>query len=186
MSFQEIEFKHNASKVSLDAFNKLCEKIKDRESHRNNLGYDSFFTNVDKPDTFFRIREDEGKLELTFKRKLNSENVVRVEYNLLVNSKEQAVALIEEMGYKFDRTIGKVNHVHVYPWYVLSYYMCYDSDMSELGRFIEIEMREDVEASSDQAVIVELKIIENMLKPLGLSTETRVISSLYELYRSKS
>lgn len=187
MIFKEIEFKYSAAKVQIEDFNSFCKSIQGHESYRLNHGIDTFFTDPNRQGSFFRLREDTGTYCLTYKRKIQADNTVRVEYNLdLMNGKNAAYALVEELGYKYDAAINKVNYVHLFPWYVLSYYICYDANMQELGRFIEIEMREDYNWTSEQQMLTELKVIEKVFKPLGISAEGRIKESLYEMYRSKS
>lgn len=183
---KEIEFKYPAKNISLQTFNDFCKNMHDHVGYRDNLGTDKFFTHPEKPDTFFRLRQDSGTLQLTFKRKIAQDNSMRIEYNLNVdNDQGSAHCLIEEMGYKYDTILHKVNHVHIFPWYVLSYYICYNSDMVEYDRFIEIEMREDCKWTSEQEVFNELRIVEKMFKPLGISPDKRIKESLYEMFRSK-
>lgn len=183
---REIEFKYSARSISLDTFHTFCMNMKKHETYRANLGVDEFYANIDRPGTFFRLREDEGKYQLTYKRKLHLDNSIRVEYNLdLSNDKASAKALIQEMGYKYDTSINKVNHVHIFPWYVLSYYICYDMNMTELDRFIEIEMREDYTWSTEHEAFNELILVEKLMRPLGINKEGRMTQSLYEIFGSK-
>lgn len=183
----EVEFKYSAKNTSVNDFNAFCSGIKNHEQYRVNLGVDRFYTNKEKPDTFFRLREDSGRFELTYKRKTTkNNNKVRVEYNLGIDNAIAAESLIKEFGYEYDTYLNKVNYVHVFPWFVLSYYICFDANMVEIGRFIEIEMREDHSWSALKEMETELKILEKMCRAIGISPEGRIKESLYEMYRSKT
>src|SRR5690606_17444312 len=63
------------------------------------------------------------------------------------------------------------------------YYIVYDEEMKERGRFIEVEINKDKvpELGIDQS-FEELKQKEQVLLKLGVSTKNRLKKSLFELF----
>jgi hypothetical protein len=65
------------------------------------------------------------------------------------------------------------------------YYVVYDQDLVEQGRFIEIEMDEKFEWPSDEQAWNELIQHENKLSKLGILPQARVKRSLFEMFIQK-
>lgn len=186
MNFVEIETKYNASNISFEVFEKFC-KSRLPESNLFASGYDHFYDKASDSSSFCRHRVGPDSNQLTFKRKTTtSNNFVRTEHNIDLApgvSKEQVEALCSEFGYKYNTSIFKTCFVYKYIWYVLSYYICYDLDMVERGRFVEIEMREDHKWANEDEAWSSLVVLEKLCKSLGLTPKSRIRKSLFELYR---
>lgn len=185
MKFVEVETKYRADNIPLKDFKVFCQD-KTPNKHIFASGYDDFYQNNKDKDAFCRHRRGTDLNQLTFKRKTaDGNNFVRVEHNLDLNgvSADQIRALCGEFGYEPNMTIFKTCYVYTYEWYTLVYYIVYDDDMKELGRFIEIEMKEDYAWQTEQAAWDELLVLEKLCKPLGISAQSRVKRSLFELYR---
>lgn len=189
MKNQEIEFKYLATDLPLTAFKTFCEK-------RNPLqfviisGYDHFYQNDSTPNSFYRHRVNTNENQLTFKRKTTDDNnFIREEHNIdlpMNVSEEKIGALCGINGYNYNTSIFKNCFIYNYDYYTLVYYICYDKDLKELNRFIEIEMKEDYDWVNQEEAMGELVTLERICKPIGLEPKNRVIKSLFELYRKES
>lgn len=183
---KEIEFKYNAANIALSDFIECFNK--NGVNHIVVSGEDHFYSSNQKKATFFRIRQSEGSLELTYKRKLEKDNNdIRIEHNISTSnvSKEYLEQFIEELGYKYLFNIFKVSYIFDFEHYKTAYYICYDSNMKEIGRFIEIEMKEDYDWKNEEEAWNCLVVTAKVLKPLGLDATTKMKLSLYELYKPK-
>lgn len=186
MRYKEIEFKYKADNISLKDFVKFCVA-------RNPLtiveasGFDHFYASIKDQDAFCRHRIGPDFNQLTFKRKTtDANNFIRTEHNLNLSTsmKREAVeALCGEFGYKYNVSVFKNCFVYFYDWCVLSYYVCYDNSLKEIGRFIEIEANEEHEWPTEQDAWDAVVVMEKLCKTLGLTPQARLKKSLFELYR---
>lgn len=182
----EIEFKYNADNITLANFLNFC---KDRGPSKLIVaaGWDHFYEKSNDDSSFCRHRIGPDANQLTFKRKTtDSNNFVRTERNLDLGrtaTKEDIDGLCAEFGYKYNTSLYKNCFVHKFEWYTAVFYICYDTNMKELGRFVEIEMDEDHAWSSEQEAWDELVVLEKLFKPLGLSAQSRIKRSLFELFK---
>lgn len=185
MKFKEVETKYSASDILLERFRAFCA-LRDPKSYLNVAGYDHFYDNKKDPKAFCRHRIGPDMNQLTFKRKLSpNDNYVRTEHNLdLVNASiEQVSALVQEFNYSYNFSLFKNCFVYKYDWYTLVYYICYNEEMKEIGRFIEIEMCEDYTWANESDAWDQLLVMEKFCKPLGIDASKRIDESLYELFR---
>ena len=186
MNAKEIEFKYPAQ-VPLSQFEEFCIGRPNLEKQFNISGYDHFYSSTKEPESFYRHRIGPKTNQLTFKRKHSQGNVVRTEHNLDLaenTSRKTVQFLVAESGYKYNTSIFKTCFIFVYDYYVLSYYTCYDANMNESGRFIEIEVREDYPWTTEQEALDSLLALERICKPLGLEKNKRETRSLFEMYRT--
>lgn len=185
MKYREIEFKYRADDIDMSAFAEFCE---DRRPVKNlhASGYDHFYARIDEPGSFCRHRVGPDSNQLTFKRKTDTaNNYVRTEHNIDLSAgvdRSQVEALCSEFGYRYAASIFKNCFIYNYEWYTLVYYICYDKDMRELGRFVEIEISESYAWESEKAAWNELLTLERLCKGLGLSKDLRVSTSLFEMF----
>lgn len=186
MKNKEIEFKYDASKVELQDFNAFC-------TNRRPLkfiiisGYDHFYAKADDPKSFYRHRVNTNENQLTFKRKTSPDNnYVRVEHNIdlpLSVTEEKIGDLCAISGYEYNFSLFKNCFIYNFDYYTLVYYICYDISMREMGRFIEIEMKEDYDWGNEEEAYGELLALETLCKKIGTVKESRVADSLFEMYR---
>lgn len=185
MNYKEIEFKYNATGVSLDAFTRLCQEHGEYTSVMP-AGYDYFYQNEKDPDSFLRHRVGAKTNQLTFKRKTTDKNnFVRTEHNIDLTksmTRPQLEAFCGEFGYKYAFAIYKNAFVYLYDRYNFVYYICYDTDMRELGRFIEIEMKEDYDWKTEEEAYEALLKLEQTLKAIGITPQARIKRSLFEMF----
>lgn len=185
--YLEIETKYKAEDIPLSKFHEFCKKnspVKYTEAS----GWDHFYANRDdKNDSFCRLRIGPDIFQLTFKSKMASNNnYVRHEDNIdlsVSTSRPQVESFLDKFGYNYNTSIFKSCFVYRYSWWTMVFYVCYDVDMHELGRFLEIEMSEEYEWSSEQDAWNQLVVLEKLAKPLGLSPQARIKRSLFELFQ---
>jgi len=185
--FTEIEFKYKADDISLEAFKAFCVARKPSLQIQAS-GYDHFYQSA-KDEAFSRHRVGADMNQLTFKRKTSdANNIVRTEHNIDLHpsvSKEQVAAFLSEFGYEFTATLYKSCFVFQYDWYILVYYIVFDAEMKELGRFIEIEASETFPWRSEAEARASIDDMERLCKPLGIQPQRRVKRSLFEMFASK-
>jgi len=184
----EIEFKYRANNISLDKFKEFCIS-KDPEVYEVISGYDHFFSSKLDKDCFYRHRIGSHTNQLTLKKKTAKDNnFVRVEHNIDLHSDttlEQIRSMCEDIGFQYNTSIFKTSFIYIYQWYIMAYYVVYDVNMLELGRFIEIEIREDAGIETEGEAWNELIVMERVCKNLGLMPKNRVKDSLFEIFRKK-
>lgn len=186
--FLEVEFKYSADSISLTEFSKFC---KNRLPKKEEIvsGFDYFYANPKVPDAFCRHRQSSETNQLTFKRKTQDKNnFVRTEDNMDLMpfmTQAQVQTLCANLGgYLYDYTIFKNCFIFTYERYTLVYYICYNPEMKELGRFIEIEMSEKHPWISEEETYNELLIMEKICaKDLGISAQARIKRSLWEMFK---
>jgi adenylate cyclase class IV len=183
MKNTEIELKFKAT-VSLSKFKEFCQKRNPR-NYVEVAGWDYFYSNPQEPESFFRHRVNPKESQVTFKRKTHKDNnYIREEKNFDTQfSREQVADLCAISGYTYNSTIFKNCFIYNYEDHTLVFYICYDVEMKELGRFIEIEMKEDYPWANEDEAFSKLTILEKLCKPLELSPAARVSQSLFEMYR---
>ena len=189
MAFKEIEFKYRADEID---FKKFEEFAKSRTPVRFTLasGYDHFYANSKDADAFCRHRVGPDMNQLTFKRKTTgTDNYIRTEHNIDMKTKvsvPQVEALCKEFGYTYNTSIFKTCFVYEYEYYTLVYYIVADTSMKEVGRFFEIEAKEDYEWGADNAAWDAIVTVERFCKPLGITPQGRMKKSLWELFRKSA
>lgn len=187
--YLEIELKYRADDIALSAFSKYAELCNQGfNKFIQASGWDHFYDRQDEPGSFCRHRVGADMNQLTFKRKTTDKNnFVRTEHNIDLTPsvrKDQVEALCREFGYKYNTTIFKNCFIYKYDLHTFVFYICYDVDMKELGRFLEIEMSEDHPWKGDEAWN-QLLSLESSLKCLGIIPQRRMKTSLFEMFRKE-
>lgn len=185
MHHTEVEFKYSADNVSLAKFQEFCLELQPKEVVLP-AGYDYFYKSSKDSSCFCRHRKGALTNQLTFKRKLTDKNnFVRTEHNIDLSadmSKEQIEAFLLEFNYTPSATIYKNAFVYLYNKFNFVYYVVYNADMKELGRFIEIEMDEKYAWKDSAEAMAELQQLEKSVAKLGITPANRLRKSLYELF----
>lgn len=183
--FKEIEFKYRADEVSLRDFSQYCITHPDLISFVLPAGYDHFYESK-TPGSFCRHRVGPDLNQLTFKRKLDpNNNIVRTEHNLTLQPNmtiPQVAALVAEFGYQPNVSIFKTCFVYKFPKHTLVFYVCYDTEMKELGRFIEIEAEESHQWQTPQEALDHIQTVESHLSG-WVTPRSRIKRSLFEMFR---
>ena len=183
--FSELEFKYKADDISLSSFLKVMGDLpiiiqKDVSS------WDHYFTNDTNKEEFLRFRESDTP-ELTIKRKTNqNNNWQRVEVDLPIENSRSKIGTInkfvELLGYKPNTSIYKTCFIRWTEYINFVYYIVYDDDMKEKGKFIEVEFNKSKLPEHADKVIDQLKYGQEVLAKLGLTPQSRLKKSLFEIF----
>lgn len=184
MVFKEIEFKYDASDVSVEKFIQLVESTLTIKKKMMVSSYDDYFT--DNQGNFIRYRHHDNRGELTIKRKVTDKNNnERIEVNVPTagDNLKTVSAFVDLLSYKHNFGIYKTCKIYWVDKIVLVYYVVYDKELKELRRFIEIEADEDLQWDSEQQAWDEIAKWEKTLEPLGITSKNRLKKSLFEIFR---
>ena len=184
--FKELEFKYRADHVRLSEFKALMGELASIR-HISAASWDIYYIQDGKPDSFQRFRMDSLKPELTKKVKTqDANNWYRVESDLPLSPKiteEQVSVHVGLDGYRENFRIFKACDIYVFEHLNFVFYVVFNHEMQEIGRFIEVEVNKDsVEHLDDEAMFV-LRSGEVSLFTLGITAQNRLKKSLFELYR---
>ncbi len=186
LKLKEMELKYRVDALTLEDFKAFCTARKPLKIITA-AGYDHFYANPKDPAAFARHRIGPDMNQLTFKRKTAAKNnYLRTEHNIDLSpgvTPEQVAALLSEFGHKFNTTIFKNVFVYHYENHNWVYYVCYDTRLKELGRFVEIEMAEDYPWPSEHDAWEILTSLEAVGRALGLSPQRRMKNSLFEMFK---
>lgn len=184
--FKELEFKYKADDLKLQDFISVISNLSP-ERRLDTSSWDYYYTKLDNKEEFVRYRES-VEPELTKKRKVKeANNWHRDEYDMPLDPKridrKTVEAWISTENYKenfriykscFIFWVGKVNYV---------YYIVYDENMKEKGRFIEVEVnKKEVPVLGLDNAMLLLKDSESVLSALGINPQNRMKKSLFELF----
>lgn len=180
----EIELKFNANDIKLQDFLKLMESVKYSEKLEIS-SWDSYYIDSKNENEFIRFRNSTTP-ELTLKRRTNNiNNWKRVEVDLPLNPKkinEEIVdAWAELEGYTKAKKLFKACFIFWTDKVNLVYYIVYDENLTEKGRFIEIEANKNNGLTEEES-FNEVKKYEQELGKLGITPQHRLKRSLFELY----
>lgn len=184
--FKELEFKYKADDITLTDFSKLMEKLNPGK-RKDVSSWDHYYTHSENKEEFLRFRESDAP-ELTMKRKVKStNNWERVEIDLPLDPDRIKLGTVNKWteleGYKKNFTIYKSCFIFWYDIVNTVYYIVYDEDMKEQGRFIEIEVNKNkVPELGVDPCFEKLKDFEKELTALGISSQNRLKKSLFEIF----
>lgn len=186
MKYKEIEYKYRADEMSLTLFETFCRAY-DAHDLIQASGYDHFYQSRTSATSFCRHRVGGDINQLTFKRKLSdSNNYIRTEHNLdlkFSSPVDQVAALVAEFGYKHNFSMFKNCFIYKFDKHIFVYYICYDTDMKELGRFFEIEMVEDGPWQTEEEAQSALNAVERSCALMGITPQSRIKRSLFEMFK---
>jgi adenylate cyclase class IV len=203
VDFEELEYKYRADDVKLSSFQELMAGIKPVKRLEVS-SWDHYYTNKD-PGSFIRFRDSAATPELTQKRKtVSGNNWNRVEVDLPLDKtkidEKTVSAFVTLLGYEKNFKIFKSCFIYWTPYVNYVYYIVYDQDMTEKGRFMEVEVNKDmvdyldhIEINGKHAIsydppkftngaIKELNKAESLLANLGITPQNRMKKSLYEMF----
>lgn len=191
LSFEELEYKYRADTVQLGAFLELMAGLPATRRLKA-ASWDIYYTHSSSEDSFLRLRLDPHKPELTKKvKKAVTNNWARLESDLPLDpariSEEVAAFHVGLDGYSENFRIFKYCDIHYMPDINYVFYIVYDKDMRESGRFIEVEVNKgrvlELDSISPGGSLEALRQGELRLSALGITPQHRLRKSLYELYR---
>ena len=183
--YKEVEYKYDANKIKLKDFQKMMDKMKPRLLLETG-SWDHYYTN--EKDEFIRYRKSEIRPELTIKRKTVAEhNQTRIEINLGLSETdddETVDAFVKLLDYKHNFKIYKSCFIYYFDEVDVVYYIVYDENMDEAGRFLEIEyLEEKAHDKHMKHIYKEINTFEKKLKPLGIEKSKRISKSLFEMFK---
>lgn len=188
VKFKELEYKYNASDVSVKDFEKLMHEMLFNDKIEVS-SWDVYFTHKDKMEYFQRYRMSGDVPELTKKRKVKgSNNWERVEVDLPLDPKrvteDKVKAFLELDGYEKNFKIYKTCFIYNFDYINTVWYAVYDESMNEKGRFVEIEVNKDKieELGGEEKAFERLKETEQKLSVLGITPQRRLRKSLFEMF----
>jgi len=187
----EVEFKYDASDVSLAEFNTFSRSlnpVKVIEAY----SWDHYYAATD-PNAkveFLRFRKSTFP-QLTLKVKLDEKNNnQRIEVDLPLDGRMSDLELqeyvdlfCEQMGFKLNFSIFKYCSIFFYEKYDTVHYTVFNENMKETGRFMEIEARKDYPFQSLEEANQVVREVEQSLSPLGISPQKRQRLSMWERFR---
>jgi len=183
--FSEVEFKYKADDIDLKSFVNVMKELTITKQ-KDVSSWDHYFTNETNNEEFIRFRES-TEPELTIKRKTKqNNNWQRVEVDLPIQQSrleiETVNTFVELLGYKPNTSIYKTCFIYWLEYINFVYYIVYDEDMKEKGRFIEVEFNKSQLPEHSDKVEVQLKYGQEILTKLGLSPQNRLKKSLFEIF----
>lgn len=183
--FSELEFKYVANDISLSEFKKLMRTL-DIKDNKDVSSWDHYFTNNLNKEEFVRFRESDEP-ELTIKRKTSvNNNWERVEVDLPIDPNRPHLHTVnkfmELIGYLPNTSIYKTCFIFWLDYINFVYYIVYDEDMNEKGKFIEVEFNKSKLPKHSDKVEDQLKYGQEILSQLGLKPQNRLKKSLFEIF----
>lgn len=185
--YKELEFKYNADKVRLQDF--ISVIVDSKPVRRKDVSsWDTYYTLEGSKEEFCRFRDSDSP-ELTKKRKVKtSNNWERVESDLPLDptrvTEDKVSFHVSLDGYKKNFKIYKTCFIYWLDYVNFVYYIVYDEDMHEQGRFIEVEVNKEriVELGGVDKAFEHLKQQEQKLSKLGITPQNRLKKSLFEMF----
>jgi adenylate cyclase class IV len=189
-SYSELEYKYKADNIGLKSFLTLMESLQIKNKMTIS-SWDIYYTPKESSESedFIRFRMSTTP-ELTKKVKTkNTNNWARIEVDLPLDPEKTNEGIVSKFldleGYVPNFKIYKSCFVFWLEEVNFVYYIVYDEDMAEQGRFIEVEINKDKIPELEQGVGAEyeLKVSAKILEKLGLTSQHRLKKSLFELFK---
>lgn len=192
----ELEYKYRADNISLKAFKALMA-TKPILNRKDPASWDIYYVSDTDHDSFQRLRLSPDAPELTKKVKTkDANNWNRIESDLALHplkTTPEAVALHVGLdGYKENFRIFKYCDIYFEQDVNYVYYIVFDENMKETGRFIEVEVNKyQVDRLNGfggvlGGAVAILNEAERSLEVLGISPQNRLKKSLFEIYRKET
>jgi len=185
LMYKEIEYKYDAKSINLKSFSNLMEVLKYKK-YVSVSSYDHFFTkDIHNPDDFIRYRFNDTTQELTLKKKtcdFNNNNRIEINLDIKELDKKKIKTFLEMIGYSYRFQIYKTCFIYIFDKVIVSYYIVYNENINELGRFIEIEADEKYNWKNDSEAFEKINEFENLLYSLNITSSNRLRESLFEMY----
>ena len=184
MSFIELEYKYRADNVGLAEFRALMCSL-DTKKSIDISSWDIYYIKAGESDKFQRFRNGSTP-ELTKKRKTNNNNNwERVEVDLPLDESRVSEEIVSKYvsidGYYENFRIYKTCFIYWLDNINFVYYIVYDKNLREQGRFIEVEVNKEMVSGLDDASVT-LNQAEIALGKLGISHKNRLKKSLFEMF----
>lgn len=183
----ELELKYKADDIKLADFVKFANSL-DPVRRVEVASWDVYYSGENMPFEFLRFRSGSTP-ELTIKIKMddkNNNNRVEVDLPLSPSITEWIVSkFVGLFGFKENFRVYKYCDIYWYDKLDIVFYVVYDINKTEKGRFIEIEARKDAKFANKEEAWALIKEMETKMSVLGISSANRMKRSLWEMFRSK-
>lgn len=192
---RELEVKYQKDDVKLTDFNKFSWDFKP-VNYLEVSSWDYYYGYVgdDKNNEVEFIRYRDGiKPELTIKVKTTDKNnndrdEIDVPLDPDMNA-EQRKYFVEEfckaMKYELNFKLYKYCSIFYYEKIDTVYYITFNEEMKEQGRFIEIEARKDYKFATKEEAWQCVTDMEKEMSVLGITSQNRMKRSQWEIHRRK-
>lgn len=191
---REIEYKYDADKanVKLSQFDKFAMALNPQD--RIEVGsWDIYFAptkDMGLPFEFMRLRLG-SRPQLTIKVKTNANNNNdRIEVDLPIDPTTPQDEIVEigkafcgQFGFVENFRIMKYCSIYYYEKTDMVYYIVYDEEMKEKGRFMEVEARKDVKFTGAEEAHEQVKALEAKLSVFGITPQNRTKLSQWERWK---
>lgn len=179
----ELEYKYKAGDVKLNDFIDLIKSLNPIK-RMNTSSWDLYYT-TKSLDAFQRFRHSETP-ELTKKVKTqNGNNWKRIEVDLPLDperiTEDIITKYLELDNYHFNFKVYKTCTIFWLEDVNFVYYVTYDENMNESGRFIEVEVNKNKVANYENPMELINKA-EKELSKIGISSQNRLKKSLFEMF----
>ena len=183
--YKEIEYKYDAKNTSFKSFDNFIKTLEVKDHFFAN-SYDYFYTgDSHNPDEFIRYRFNDTSQELTFKKKtsdLNNQNRIEINLNIKELDKNKIKKFLEMIGFLYRFQIYKTCFIYIFDKIIVSYYIVYDENINELGRFIEIEADEKYNWKDDSEAFQKINDFEKLFQTINITSKYRLTKSLFEMF----
>lgn len=195
---QELEYKYKADEVKISDFLKLMTKL-GWKSKLDVSSWDIYYTDSED-EKFLRFRNGSNP-ELTRKQKVvKHNNWERIEVDLPLDEARLSEGLVSQFvalgGYTENFRIYKTCFIYWFDDVNYVYYIVYNENMKEVGRFIEVEVNKEIAhkvgekefdgVTGEEFTYNPLDDAAKYLEELGLTHRNRMKRSLFEIYRKTS
>lgn len=179
----ELEYKYRADNVKLTDFIELIKSL-NPSKRMNTSSWDLYFT-TKSLDAFQRFRHSETP-ELTKKVKTqNGNNWKRIEVDLPLDPERVTEDIITKYleldDYHFNFKIYKTCTIFWLEDVNYVFYITYDHNMNENGRFIEVEINKNKVKTMEDPIEI-LNKAEKELNKIGITFQNRLKKSLFEMF----
>ena len=196
ITVNELELKYDAKDVKLSTFNTFSWNEKP-DKYVEVHSWDVYFSadksatsEINLPFEFMRLRLG-VRPELTIKiKKDEKNNNSRVEIDIPLDpnaSQESLNKLVSEyckrLNFVENFRIFKYCSVFFYEKLDTVYYITFNEEMKEIGRYIEIEFRKDISCSSEAEAWELVKTFEQKFSVFGITPQNRMKRSQWEINR---
>jgi adenylate cyclase class IV len=183
----ELELKYKADDIKMSEFVTFAQALNPIERIEVG-GWDTYYSGSGLPFEFIRHRQGSTP-ELTIKIKMdekNNQSRIEVDLPLRVGISSNIVSKFCGLfGFKENFRIYKYCDIYIYEKLDIVFYIIYDQNKNEKGRFIEIEARKDAKFSDAEEAWRLVKEMEQSMSVLGISPANRMKRSLWEMFRKE-
>lgn len=188
IAINELEYKYSADKIKLSDFVDFAKNLFPVKSV-DVSSWDYYYTPRKKNSVQFMRYRAGTHPELTIKHKLSSNNNNnRIETDIPIDPSadaESTLAIINAytdlLGFSLNFKIYKYCRIFYFEKTTLVYYISFNEEMKEVGRYIEVEARKDYPFKNKEIAWKEVKDLEKKLSSLKITEKNRMKKSQFEI-----